>query len=476
MRRSRQVLIVDDRRSYRGIEILVAATHVASEIERVSGARSTAILVPASGAFPIAALAAWMLGRTVVPLNFLLAREELQYVIDDCETDTVVTVGPMLDHLGYTPQAENIILLDQIEFRRFPELRWPARAGWDDLAALLYTSGTSGKPKGVMLSHGNILSNVRQVLSVVPFSREESLLGVLPQFHSFGFTVLTVLPLMVGMKAVYQARFQPTKVLQAMREHRPQFFVGIPSMYNALLNVKSAKADDFASFRYLISGGEPLPRDVADRFKERFGKPIREGYGLTETSPVTHVCREGAERDGTVGRGVTDVLTRIVDLDRQVEVPPGRDGEIRLKGPNIFKGYWKLPDESAAAFDAEGWFRTGDIGRLDADGLLAITGRHKEMMIVGGENVFPREIEEVLNRHPAVQASGVIGVMDPIRGEVPVAFIEIAEGAEFDESALRSHCREHLAGYKVPRDIRPVESLPRNPTGKIMRRQLKSLL
>lgn len=472
----RRTVIIDDRRSYRAAEILVASAHIASEIERTSTARTVGILVPASGAFPIAALAAWMLGRVVVPLNFLLAREELQYVIDDCGTDCVVTVGPMLDYLGYAPRVRHMLRLDQVEFRRFPELRWPARARDNDLAALLYTSGTSGKPKGVMLSHGNITSNIRQVLSIVPFSRDEVLFGVLPQFHSFGFTVLTMLPLTIGMKAVYQGRFVPTKVVQGFREHRPQFFVGIPSMYNALLGVKNAGPEDFASARYLISGGEPLPRDVAERFEARFKIPIREGYGLTETSPVTHVNYEGHERPGSVGQAISEVETRIGDLETQQVLGAGCEGEVRLKGPNIFQGYWGLAAETAAAFDPEGWFRTGDIGKVDGEGYLSITGRLKEMMIVGGENVFPREIEEALNHHPSVAASGVVGAMDPMRGEVPVAFIELAEGAEFDEAALRSHCRERLAGYKVPRDIQVVEKLPRNPSGKIMRRELKKLV
>lgn len=471
-----RVLIRDDQRAYKGAEIVVAALHLASEIERTSASRTVGVLLPAGGAFPIAALATWMLGRVVVPLNFLLSPGELQYVVDDCETDCIVSAGPMLDFLGGGPRIKTMLRMDEMNFKRFPEPRWPARADATDLAAMLYTSGTSGKPKGVMLTHGNISANIRQVLEIVPFSRAETLFGVLPQFHSFGFTVLTLLPLTIGMLAVYQARFVPTRVIAAFREYRPQFFVGIPSMYNAMLNVKNASGSDFSSARYLISGGEPLPRDVADRFFERFGQRIREGYGLTETSPVTHVSYEGHDRDGYVGPALPGIETRIVDLDSGLDLPSGRDGEIRLRGPNIFKGYFKLPDETRAAFDDRGFFRTGDIGRLDERGLLAITGRLKEMMIVGGENVFPREIEEVLNRHPSVAASGVIGVTDPMRGEVPVAFVEVAEGQTFDEAALRTHCRGHLAGYKVPRDIIDVKALPRNPTGKIVRRALKDFL
>lgn len=466
----------DDRRVYRGIDLMVGSLRVADAIERVSTSSTLGVLLPTSGIFPIAALAGWSLGRTIVPLNYLLAREELEYVIRDCGCDCVVTIGPMLDFLGFRPSGARLLRLDRLRFSGVPTPRWPKGAGDDDLATLLYTSGTSGKPKGVMLSHANILANIRQTCAVAEFARSDRLLGVLPQFHSFGFTVLTLLPLARGVRTHLLARFHPAQVLEAIRTHRPTAFVGIPSMYGALLRLKDAGPQDFACFRIMISGGEPLPADIACRFQERFGQTIHEGYGLTETSPVSHVNRPGRARLGTVGPPVPDLEQAIADLDTGEILPWGREGEIRLRGPNVFRGYYRLPAETASAFDEHGYFRTGDIGRIDDDGSLRITGRLKEMLIVAGENVFPREIEEVLNRHPSVGASGVVGMMDPLRGEVPVAFVEVEEGAEFDELALRDHCRDHLAGYKVPREIRRVERLPRNPTGKIMRRELSRFL
>jgi long-chain acyl-CoA synthetase len=232
--------------------------------------------------------------------------------------------------------------------------------------------------------------------------------------------------------------------------------------------------------RFTVSGGEPLPDAVAARFLERFGKELNEGFGLTETAPVTHWCRPFEHRVHSVGMPIPDVEQRIYDITSSPEapvfLPPGQEGEIQLRGPNIMQGYYKLPNETASAFTADGWFRTGDIGKIDADGFLYITGRLKEMLIVGGENVFPREIEEALNKHSSVNASGVIGAKDPMRGELPVAFVEMREGQEFDEKALLQHCRGLLAGYKVPSRIIKVDALPRNPTGKIMRRQLKDML
>ncbi len=481
------VAVVDDVRSYKGYELLVAALHTARAIDKRSKAKHVGLMLPTSGAFPIAALGAWMAGRVVVPLNYLLKPEELQFVVEDAELDAVVTVGPMLDFVKAegTPKGVELIRLDQIGFKGVPPLRWPRGMGGgegldDRLGVLLYTSGTSGKPKGVMLTHGNIGSNIEQVSRTVDFSTRDVMLGVLPQFHSFGLTALTLLPLSAGMKVVYTAKFVPSKILKLMREHRPTVVIAIPSMYNALLHAKDATKADFESLRYIVSGGEPLPQAVFDGFQERFGVTINEGYGLTETGPVSNWCRPEEFRRGSVGRpvgtGKSAVRERIVDLATGKNLGSNQDGEVRIGGPNVMKGYFKREAETREAFDEQGYLRTGDIGRMDDEGHLFITGRLKEMMIVGGENVFPREIEEVLNRHPSVRASGVVGSQDPMRGEVPLAFVEMNEGVEFDERALIGWCRERLAGYKVPRGVRVLEALPRNPTGKVMRRELKGMV
>ncbi len=475
-RRLGRVVIIDDRRSYTGAQLLVGAMHLASAVKSRCDSSTVGILLPSSGAFPMAALASWMLGKTIVPLNFFLKREELQYVIDNSGVDTIVTAQAMLEHLGYEPAVKHLLRLEDVKFDGVPEPIMPACPDDEDLAVILYTSGTSGRPKGVMLTHANIRSNIRQTLAVVPVQPDDVMLGVLPQFHSFGLTVLTLLPLTYGIKAVYTARFVPGRLVKLMREHRASFFVAIASMWGALLNAKDASREDFASLRYAISGGEPLPDAVAARFLERFGVQISEGYGLTETSPVTNVCLSTDYRAHSVGRAVPGLEIRIADPATNEPLGPGVDGEVQMKGPNVMKGYYKLPAETAAAFTHDGYFRTGDIGRLDDDGFLSITGRLKEMLIIGGENVFPREIEEVLNAHPAVAASGVIGVADPLRGELPVAFVERREGAAAEVVELQGWCRERLAGYKVPRDIRFVTELPKNATGKVVRRELKKML
>ncbi len=468
--------IVDDRREWNGLSLLVASFVLADEIERTCRSKAVALMLPTSGLTPIAAMAGWIAGKTVVPLNYLLKPEELQFVLDDCGADTLITVQPMLEFVGQAPRVNRLLKLEDVNFKRVPEPRWPPSPPDDDLAVLLYTSGTSGRPKGVMLTHGNLSANVRQVLDHIPFDHTYVVLGVLPQFHSFGLTALTLMPLSVGAKLVYTARFVPPKIVKLMREHRPNAFIAIPSMYNALLHVRDAAPDDFSSLQIAVSGGEPLPGAVTQGFYDRFKVRINEGYGLTETSPVTNWCRPWEYRPGSVGKPLPRLRQRIVDLETGATLPPGREGEIRMMGPNVMPGYFNRPEETAAAFDAEGWFRTGDIGRFDSDGYLYITGRHKEMLIVAGENVFPREIEEVLNAHPDVKDSGVVGMHDPLRGELPLAFVEMKEERPFDQAALLKHCRESLAGYKVPREIRRLEGMPRSPTGKVLRRELKKLI
>lgn len=490
-----RTVAVDDARAWKAVEILLVALHLADEIDRRSRTETLGVLTPTSGVTAAAFLAGWMLGKTVVPLNYLLKPDELQYVVDDCGTDTIVSVTPMLDHLrspaggGSIPTTPNLITVDSLNVRRFPEPRWPSTRGCgegpngrDALAVLLYTSGTSGKPKGVMLSHHNLSTNVRQCVDWVRFDHHDVLLGVLPQFHSFGMTVLTLLPLTVGCRVVYSARFLPPQIVRLIRRHRPTALIAIPSMYNALLSVKDAGHDDFASLRFVVSGGEPLPQAVAQRFEERFGKRINEGYGLTETSPVTNWCRPHEYRARSVGRALPGVVERIVDGATGADLPPGQDGEVWIAGPNVMKGYYHLPEETARALTPDGFLRTGDMGRFDADGHLSITGRIKEMLIIGGENVFPREIEEALDRHPAVLCSGVVGVLDEVRGEIPVAFVQFRDGiggvegaAAPTENELRTWCRSHLAGYKVPHEVRSLEQLPKGPTGKILRRQLAAL-
>ena len=485
LRHPKRTAVVDDQGTSPYIKLLGGTFHLAKLIRKLTTKQNIGIMLPTSGAFPMALLGTWQAGKTAVPLNYLLANEDLQYVINDAEIDTILTVGKLLDHIGgedAIPDGINIVKLEEQSFKGIPPVRWPAKPRDEDLAMLLYTSGTSGKPKGVMLSHANLETNVKGAQTHARLTSADTFLGVLPQFHAFGVTALTLLPLYMGSKMVYTARFVPRRMVELMREHKPEIFIAVPSMYSALLSVKSAGAEDFASLNYTVSGAEPLPQATYDAYRERFNVQLLEGYGLTETSPVSNWSTPFENREHAVGKPLPGVRIFIVD-DHNNLLGPDEEGEILIAGPNVMQGYWHLPEKTEEVMhylelDGEDQplrtFRTGDIGKQDADGFLFITGRKKEMLIIGGENVFPREIEEALNQHASVKASAVIGKQDDLRGEVPIAFVELEDDAEFDEKALRQHCRDALPQYKVPKDIRQLDELPRNPTGKILRRELKA--
>ncbi|MDG2422482.1 MAG: AMP-binding protein [Phycisphaerales bacterium] len=468
-----RIVCEDDHRQWRGATMWVAARHLAKWVASTTDAPNVGIFLPTSGAFPVAMAASWLCGRTIVPLNYLLAREELDYIIDHAELDTVITATPMLDRFGDMPDGVTSLRMDQMNAKGLPPMMRPVKRPDDFTAVILYTSGTSGKPKGVMLSVDNLGTNVDQCRRWANFTKRDSFLGVLPQFHSFGLCVCTILPFSLGCRALYTAQFKVVRVLDLLRRGRPTAFMAIPSMYNALLQAKSARPDDMSSLRFIVSGGEPLPDAVYDGFAERYGRKICEGFGMTETSPVTNWTLPHEERRGTVGRSLPGIEQIIVG-DNGQHLDSGQDGELLIRGGNVMQGYYKMPEETALAINEDGFLRTGDMARIDENGFLSITGRIKEMLIIGGENVFPREIEEVLVKHPDVSEAAVIGMEDPSRGEVALAFVEMIEGAQFDAGALRSWCRESLAGYKVPREIRHVDALPRNPTGKVMRRSLSA--
>ena len=485
LRSPRSVAVVDDQGTFTYGKLLGGALHLAEQIERATTASQVGILLPTSGAFSVTLLGCWLARRVAVPLNYLLAAEELRYVIADSGIDTIITVGPMIEFLsagdGATPIPPGVrqVRLDALDFSGLPDLRWPPWFDDNDLAVILYTSGTSGRPKGVMLTHGNLRSDTDAAIEHAGLDAQDGFLGVLPQFHSFGLTALTLIPLRCGAKVIYTARFVPRKIVRLIKKHRPGIFMAVPSMYGALLSVKDLTPEDLSSLRFPISGGEPLPDAVYEAYQSKFNLRILEGYGLTETSPATHWSTPQQNKRYSVGRALPGVRVLILDEHDRV-LPADQEGEICLAGPMIMAGYYKQPELTAQVFvdvDAGGpqpvrAFRTGDIGREDDDGFLYITGRKKEMLIIGGENVFPREIEEVLNHHVSVRDSAVIGRADGMRGEVPIAFVELDEQTPLDETALRNHCREHLAQFKVPREILAVDELPRSPTGKILRRQL----
>lgn len=432
------------------------------------------LLLPPGVGYVVSFYATLLAGKSVVPINYLLGDREIAHVIADSGIDTVVTIPQLAGRLKETP----LKVIDLTQLRGVPEgitPRFPSPRA-DDMAVLMYTSGTSGLPKGVILTYGNLQSNVDAAIEYAALQHKHKFLGIIPLFHAFGMTAMMIAPIQLGSTVIYIARFSAVAALNAIKEHKVSILFGVPSMFNAILHLKSAKPEDFESFYAMISGGEPLPSAVREGFQTRFKTTIYEGYGLTETSPVVSLNTPQTHRAGSVGKPVPGVQTRIV-ADDGSDLGIEQSGEVWFKGPMIMQGYHNLPNETAAALTADGYFKTGDLGKFDADGFLYITGRKKDLIIVAGEKAVPREIEETLMRHPDLADVAVLGKKDPSRGEVVVAFVIPKEGHTPTPDSLREFCRQQaLAPFKVPREVFVVQEFPRSPTGKVLKRVLAEKL
>jgi len=336
----------------------------------------------------------------------------------------------------------------------------------------MYTSGTSGLPKGVLLTHGNLQSSVDASIVHVHFQSTHRFLGVIPLFHVFGLVATMLAPIQLGATTIFLARFSPLAALKAIREQGISLVLAVPSMYATILRLKEATSADFGTIHALISGGEPLPPTLAHGFEARFGIPLLDAYGMTETSLGVALNTPQARKAGSVGKPLAGAQVRIVD-DAGAEQPAGQAGEIWVKGPMVTQGYHNLADETAAALTADGFFRTGDLGMMDDEGFLHLTGRKKDLIIVSGEKVSPTEIEAVLARHAAVSEAAVVGRKDPSRGEAVVAYVTLREGQTANADELRAFCRQQLPTWKAPREVHIVADLPRSPTGKVLKRLLR---
>ena len=345
----------------------------------------------------------------------------------------------------------------------------------DEVAVLQYTGGTTGVPKAAMLSHRNLVANAMQSEAWLPSYRpgEERVLAVLPFFHVFGMTVALNLGVRTGAEIDLVPRFNPVETAKEVRRFRPTLFPGAPAMYQAVVDSPEVERWNIRSIRYCISGSAPLPAELQERFERVTGGVLVEGYGLTEASPVTH-CNPlfGERRPGSVGRPFPDTLQRILDPDDPSrELGPGEVGELAVKGPQVMLGYYNQPAETAQVL-VDGWLRTGDLGMIDADGFYSIVDRKKDLIIVSGFNVYPREVEEILLRHPGVREAVVVGMADERRGQKVRAVIVPREQARPSAEELMAYCRERLAGYKVPREFEFRDELPRTAIGKVLRRVL----
>jgi long-chain acyl-CoA synthetase len=346
----------------------------------------------------------------------------------------------------------------------------------DDVALLQYTGGTTGLSKGVMLTHTNLNANAAQINAWLPDLEpgREVILAVLPFFHSYGMTTCLTLGMRIGAAIVLLPRFELKRVFDAIDKYRPTVFPGVPTMYVAINNSPDATKHDLSSIKACVSGAAPLPLEVSEEFERLSGGRLVEGYGLTEASPVTHANPVyGKRKIGTIGLPLPNTVARVLDPeDLTRTMPVGEKGELAVKGPQVMKGYWNRQDETAAVLLDGGWLLTGDMATMDEEGYFAIVDRKKDLIIAGGYNIYPREVEEVLYEHPKIKEACVAGVPHAYMGEVVKAYVVLRDGAEATSDELRTWAKERLASYKVPREIEIRDELPKTMIGKVLRRKL----
>jgi long-chain acyl-CoA synthetase len=441
---------------------------------------AVSLLMPNGVEYIIAYFACFKLGALAGPVNSLLKSEEIAYVINNSEARALLVNSEFLPRVesirDELPNLRHIIAFDDeagatIEFAEndLPDVEIKK----DDEAIIIYTSGTTGKPKGCLLTHGNVVANARQITRWLGFTERDCLLTVMPLFHMNAVSVTTMTPLYAGASTVISPKFSASRFWQIISDYGVTSFGSVATMLQMLLSnypdgVPAGLKTD--QLRFAMCGSAPVPAEVMRRFEETFNCLVIEGYGLSEsTCRSTFNPPDERRRPGSCGMAIGNEMKVFDETDR--EVPDGELGEIVMRGPNILKGYYKNKEATAQAF-RNGWFHTGDIGYKDADGFFYIVDRKSDMIIRGGENIYPREIDELLYKHPAVSAAATIGVPDPLYGEEVAAFIVLKDGARATEEEIIAFCREHLADYKCPKSVHFVKDIPKGPTGKLLKREL----
>jgi long-chain acyl-CoA synthetase len=438
------------------------------------------IMLPNVPAFPIAFYGALAAGAVVVPMNPLLKSREVAYYLGDSGARVVLAWHAAAGEAakGAADAGAEAIAVEAPDMAGLLADYQPARPehGRQDQedAVILYTSGTTGRPKGAELTHAGLVRNATLTAqTLLKNNTDDVIMGCLPLFHVFGLTcglnasvagagTLTLLP-----------RFDAAKALDIIQRDRVTIFEGVPTMYAAILHLPEADPAQAATLRLCISGGAAMPVEILRGFEEKFGCIILEGYGLSETSPVASFNHpDQVRKPGSIGTPVEGVEMRLVDNEGN-PAPDGEIGEIAIRGHNVMKGYWNKPEATAEVMSPDGWFRTGDMARKDEDGYYFIVDRKKDLIIRGGYNVYPREIEEVLHEHPAVAEVAVIGIPHPDLGEEVGAAVALKPGATATPEELRAFARDKVAAYKYPRRVWLVDALPKGPTGKILRREVQ---
>jgi long-chain acyl-CoA synthetase len=437
------------------------------------------MMLPNVPQFPVAYYGVLRAGGVVVPMNVLLKRREIAFYLEDSGAELLLAWHGFaeearggaedagVDLIGVEPESFAALLA---EHEPTPGL---ADTAEDDTAVILYTSGTTGKPKGAELTHANLFRNADvSSRTTSEISAGDVVFGGLPLFHSFGQTVSMNASLMVGACLTLVPKFDPGEALETMQRDRVTHFYGVPTMYGALLHHPERESYDTSSLRTCITGGASMPVEVLRGFEQAFGAIVLEGYGLSETSPVSSSNHPDRERKpGSIGTPLEGVEMKVVDEDDN-EVAQGEVGEIVIRGHNIMKGYWQRPDATAEAMRG-GWFHSGDMAKVDEEGYFYIVDRKKDLIIRGGYNVYPREVEEVLYEHPKIREAAVIGVPHDQWGEEIGAAVVLHEGEQLDPEEVSAYVKERIAAYKYPRLVWFLDELPKGPTGKILKREIE---
>jgi len=483
-----------ERESLTYAELAARARALAVGLQRLGVGRGArvALCLPNSPALITSFYGIWLAGATVVPINPLAKSLELQQQLSDAGVSMLIAASEAATTAAAVAATMGIPLVlsseaggasgaSAIPFEALlaedgRQLKPVSIDVHNDMAVLLYTGGTTGTPKGAMLTHRNIVANTVQFAEWYAFEPgAETCVGVLPMFHSGGMSGAMNVPLYVGATLLVLSRFRPAVVAQAVERYRATRLFGVPTMFIALLNHEAARRADYASLRACRTNAAPLPPSVKVAFDELVGREVLvEGYGLTETSPLTHANPIHRARPGSIGIPIAGTNAKIIDLETGIELPVGQPGELVLRGPQVMRGYWQRPEATAAAL-AGGWFHTGDVAQMDDDGYFYIVDRLKDQINTAGFKVWPREVEEVIYAHPAVQMVAVVGVDDDYRGEVVKAFIVLKEEhrRRISEAEILAFCQERLMPYKVPRLVEFRDALPLSAAGKMLRRLLR---
>ena len=463
-------------------EFDTAAARVATLLERagIEPGDRVGVMLPNTPAFAISFYGIMYRGAVAVPMNPLLKGREVAYYLSNSGAKALFATPAFAEEAtaGAAETGAQCWLLDDAGLAGLiadlPAQGSPVPRDDEDVAVLLHTSGTTGKPKGAMLTHGNLRRNADvSARTLVEIGPDDVVMGCLPLFHVFGLTCGLNVAVQAGAMLTLIPRFDPQKALEVIERDAVTVFEGVPTMYSALLSVADEAAPRATqSLRTCVSGGAALPVQVLIDFEKAFGCAVLEGYGLSESSPAAAFNHPNRPRKaGSIGTPIEGVEMRVVDLDG-VEVPQGQAGEVQIRGHNVMKGYWNLPEATRATITPDGWLNTGDVGRVDEDGYFYIVDRTKDMIIRGGYNVYPREIEEVLYEHPAVAEAAVVGVPHDSLGEEVGAAVALKEGAAVTPDELVEYVKARVAAYKYPRLVWLLDTLPKGPTGKVLKREI----